>query len=134
MEDELKDNNDKPKLGERYKNLKYKDERKELTKRLLQYLKIDANNKVFTSFNLDNDEETQKKILDLIPDIEKYYSVSKWNYWRENKKDKKYLSLIKSLLKDMNVKILATNKKIKHDNKLINYIQYTLTSDIKIFC
>jgi hypothetical protein len=131
MEDII--NIDKPKAGERYKNLKYKDERKDLTKKLLQLLKIDAGNKVFTSYDLDKDEETQKKILEMIPDIEKYYSVSKWNYWRENKKDKKYISLTKSVLKDMDIIILATNKKIKQDIKLINYIQYTITSDIDVY-
>lgn len=88
MEDKEYDNIiiNKPKVGERYKNLKYKDERKDLTKKLLQILKIDANNKVFTSYDLDKDEDTQKKILDLIPNIEKYYVTTRWCYKKESKK------------------------------------------------
>lgn len=132
MENNL-NNITKPKVGERYKNLKYRDERKHITKQLLRLLKIDTDNKIFTSYDLDQNKETQNKILEMIPEIEKYYTISKWNYWHENKKNKKYMSLTKSLLKDMGITFIATNKKIKQEIKMINYIQYTITSDINAY-
>jgi len=61
--------------GERFKKYKYKDERKALIKQLLQYLHIDANNKILDKIHIN--EQTQKDIMNLISKIEQYFSVAK---------------------------------------------------------
>jgi hypothetical protein len=141
MEDIIKDNDGgvkennvaKPKQPVvRYKNLKYRDERKELTKQLLQVLKIDTNNKIFNSYDLDN-EETQNAVTLLIPNIEKFYVTTKWCYNKENVKNKKHISVVKSLLKDMDIKFMSYPKKRKVDNTFVSYNIYTITSDIDAF-
>lgn len=131
MEDKL--NVAKPKIGERYKNIKYKNERIDLTKKLLQLLKIDANNKVFTSYDLDKNKETQDKILEMIPDIEKYYVTTRWCYKKESKKEKKHLSITKSVLKVMDINFKPSCCKESIDGKTVNYSMYTIISDINLF-
>jgi hypothetical protein len=115
--------------GERHKKYKYRDERKALTKKILLILNVTNANKMFDSNDLDNNNEKKKAILDLIPEIEQYFSVSKWCFWRKES-DKKHISLVKSLLKDMNIKFLSTNKKIKIKDHITMRSLYAIQSDI----
>jgi hypothetical protein len=139
MENNLNDNDDnKPKIEkpkqDRYKKYKYQNERKDITKQLLQVLKINGENKMFNSYDLDHDEETQKKILDMIPNIEKYYTVASWSYYRkEKKKERPYLSIIKSVLKDMSIHFDATVGRKTVDNKINSYSIYNISTNIDIY-
>jgi hypothetical protein len=85
---------------------------------------------VFTSYDLDKDEETQKKILEMIPDIEKYYVTTRWCYKKETKKNKKYLSVIKSVIKEMNIDVVSLSKKMKINGNYVAYMLYMITSNI----
>jgi len=133
LKNDIQNNMNETTKGERFKKYKYKDERKALTKKLLQYLHIDANNKIFDNIHIN--EQTQKDILDLIPKIEQYFSVAKWYYYQKNKniKDKPYVSLAKSLLKDMGIKILSASKKEKLDDIAVSCTVYVITSNIDEF-
>lgn len=81
-------------------------------------------------------------------DIEKYFKLSVWrcektlfftpglflharkrttDYSGDKKDGKKYLSIIKSILKDMEIKLVAVNQKLKNSKKVrINTTLYTL--------
>jgi len=117
------------------KCFKYINERNEITKKLLNILQITNNNKTFDTYSLDNNKEIQQKIIDLIPDIEKVFVISKWSYFQKNKnkKEKPYVSLSKSLLKDMNIKLISYSKSLKINDKFHVITFYDLVSDIDTF-
>jgi hypothetical protein len=79
----------------------YDNERNDILKILFNILNIN-----------DNNIEQQTKILELIPNIKKYFICSKWSCF--NKKllnsERLYLSIIKNLLKNMNYIILPVRK------------------------
>jgi len=118
--------------GERLKNIRYANERKDLTKKLLQLLGITSSNKIFDSYTLDHNLELQKSIINLVPLIEKYFSVAKWSY-HKGKKNKLYLSISKSLLKEMNIHFISHNKKKKVDDQFVPYVAYNITCDISTY-
>jgi hypothetical protein len=116
---------------EHNKNYKYRDERKVLTKKLLQIIGITNTNKMFDSYELDNDVEKQKNILDLKPEIEQYYKVAGWSYYRKGKKKTRpYISITKSLLKDMKINVISSSKKKKIENKSITHTIYTILNNV----
>lgn len=111
---------------ETLKHFRYVNERNELTQKLLKILNIDENNKTFCSFMLDNDKEKQQKILDLEPDVKKYFSTAHWSYYHKNSKaaERPYLSLAKSILKDMKIKVNKIRASIKYNNKFTTCTTY----------
>ena len=85
-------------------------ERQELLQKMFDILGITDDNKMFSLKKLDENEEKQKQILDLVDDIKKYFVCSKWTFF--NHKDRQikreFLSLIKSIFRDMNVKMVSS--------------------------
>lgn len=117
--------------GERGKQYKYINERKAITKKLLELLHIDNSNKMFNSYDLDHNEETQKAILDMIPNIERYFTVAGWSYYRKNNNQTRpYISVIKSVLKDMKINVVSASKKKRIDEKIVTYSIYTISNNI----
>lgn len=57
----------------RLKSELYKKEQIKLSKKIIDILELDENNQIILYY-LDNDTEKQKKILDLIPELRKYFS------------------------------------------------------------
>ena len=55
------------------KSILYKKEQDELVDKIINILELDNENSIIL-FNLDNDKTKQDKILELIPEIRKYYS------------------------------------------------------------
>jgi hypothetical protein len=98
----------------------YTEERKETAKKMLSILGINEDNKMFSLQKLDEDLEKQKKIMDLIEEIKKYFLYSRWSYFGNKKKEFKraYLSIIKYLMKDMNIKMYSTFVHKKIDDKI----------------
>lgn len=57
------------------KSTLYKKEQDELVDKIINILELDNENSIIL-YNLDNDKIKQDKILELIPEIRKYYSFS----------------------------------------------------------
>ena len=55
------------------KSILYKKEQDEITDKIINILELDNENSIIL-YNLDNDKTKQDKILELIPEIRKYYS------------------------------------------------------------
>ena len=55
------------------KSILYKKEQDELVYKIINILELDNENSIIL-YNLDNDKTKQDKILELIPEIRKYYS------------------------------------------------------------
>ena len=57
------------------KSILYKKEQDEIVDKIINILELDNENSIIL-YNLDNDKTKQDKILELIPEIRKYYSFS----------------------------------------------------------
>lgn len=93
---------------------KYINERKEIVQKILDILEINEINNKFSLNKIDNDPIKKQQILDLEPEIKKYFICSRWTYFSNKNREFKrtYLSLIKAIFKNMNVK-LTTSRFIK---------------------
>jgi len=98
------------------KSLLYKQEQEEIINKIINILALDNDNSIIL-YNLDNDQDKQNKILELIPEIRKYYSFSTIIGASEPDKAKRpYLSIIKQITKSK-YKINSYDYRIKQDDK-----------------
>ena len=104
----------------------FTNERKELLQKLFTILEINDKNKMFSLKELDENNDKQTKILELEPDIKKYFLCARWTYFSNKNREFKrnYLSLIKAIMKDMNVKMSASTLVKKLDDNTTKYETY----------
>ena len=83
----------------RLKSELYKKEQEEIVDKIIGILDLE-NKKSYTLYELDNNEEIQKQIMELIPEIRKWYSFNGMKAVGEPEKIKRpWLSIIKQLIK-----------------------------------
>jgi len=83
----------------RLKSELYKKEQDEIVDKIISILDLE-NRTEYTLYELDKNEEIQKKIMELIPEIRKYYSFNGIKAVGEpNKIKRPWLSIIKHLIK-----------------------------------
>jgi hypothetical protein len=83
----------------RLKSELYKKEQDEIVDKIISILDLE-NKTEYTLYELDQNEEIQKKIMELIPEIRKYYSFNGIKAVGEPTKIKRpWLSIIKHLIK-----------------------------------
>lgn len=83
----------------RLKSELYKKEQDEIVDKIAKILDLE-NKTEYTLYELDQNEEIQKKIMELIPEIRKYYAFNNMKAVGEpNKRKRPWLSIIKNLLK-----------------------------------
>ena len=98
------------------KSILYKKEQDEIINKIIDILVLDNNNSVIL-YELDNDKIKQDKILELIPDIRKYFSFTSVIGASEPDKAKRpYLSIIRQLTKSK-YNMLSCDYRIKEDDK-----------------
>lgn len=113
----------------RLKNIKFKEERKNVLNAILEILNINDNNKIFYSHMLDEDENLQNQILALDQEIERVFKVSSWIAYKQKETiERRYLALVKSVFKEMNVKYESASIRKKHKDKTIYTTMYTVLS------
>jgi hypothetical protein len=77
----------------------YKNEQLEICNKIIEILNLDNSNST-TLYELDNNKDKQKRILDLIPDIRKYFSFTSIIGASEPEKTKRpWLSIIRNITK-----------------------------------
>ena len=107
----------------------YKKEQDEIINKIISIVGIEDNTQI-TLYELDNDIKKQKEIMDLIPDIRKYFSFNNLKAVGEPEKIKRpWLSIIKQLTKKH---YTLTNKHYriyKDDGKVIRTMNYTFTKN-----
>lgn len=80
------------------KAIKYKKEQEEIIEKIITIL--NATNKTFILYDIDNDEGKQKQIYSLIDDIKKYFSSYNIGGLKEPERYKRtWLSIVRQLLK-----------------------------------
>jgi hypothetical protein len=83
----------------RLKSELYKKEQDEIIEKIINILDL-KNKTEYTLYELDKNEEIQNKIMELIPEIRKYYAFNNMKAVGEpNKRKRPWLSIIKNLLK-----------------------------------
>jgi hypothetical protein len=77
----------------------YKKEQEDIVDKIVKILDLE-NKTEYTLYELDKNEEVQKKIMELIPEIRKYFSFNGIKAVGEpNKIKRPWLSIIKQLIK-----------------------------------
>jgi len=106
------------------KSIKYKNEQNDLVITLFNLLPLDNENS-FILYNLDNNTELQQQILDLIPDIKKYFNINNMASVKNSDKiQRPWIGIIRSILKPK-YNIYMTEYSIKINNKTIRTRKYT---------
>ena len=98
------------------KSILYKKEQDEIIDKIIKILELDNENSIIL-YNLDNDINKQNKILELIPDIRKYYSFSAIiGAFEPTKAKRPYLSIIRQITK-RTYKLHSCDYRIKQNGK-----------------
>lgn len=83
----------------RLKSDLYKKEQDDVVDKIITILDLEKKN-TYTLFELDNNEEIQTQIMELIPEIRKWFSFNNMKAVGEPEKRKRpWLSIIKNLIK-----------------------------------
>lgn len=108
----------------RLKSELYAKEQKEICDKVIDILGLDQNNSVLL-YHLDNDEEKQEQIMNLVPEIRKYFRFDKIEGVKNpNNPKRPWLSIIRHTTKQyyqMNFK----DKQIRINNNPIRTRIYT---------
>ena len=84
----------------RLKSELYKKEQDEIIEKIITILELENKN-TYTLYELDKNEEMQNKIMELIPEIRKWFSFNNMKAVGEPSKRKRpWLCIIKQLLKE----------------------------------
>jgi len=99
------------------KSVVFKNERENIISKLNNILEIHGDMCCISIDNIDNDKI--KKIVELVPDIQKFFVYGRWTYFTSTDSDNGHIALLKSVYKDMNYKVkqmisYETKNKIKH--------------------
>ena len=89
----------------------YQIERQDIFNKILKILNLDLpNNNMFSLHRIDENTEIQNKIYELEPEIKKYFIHSNWTcYKKKDKCKRRWLSLIKYIVKDLNYSLSSSN-------------------------
>ena len=113
----------------RLKSELYKKEQDEIIDKICKILDLENKN-TYTLYEFDNNKEIQEKIMELIPEIRKWFSFNNMKAVGEPEKRKRpWLSIIKQLTKE---KYLLESKafRIIENNKEIRTYQYTFMTHL----
>jgi hypothetical protein len=95
---------------------KYKNEREDICKKLIDILELDVN-KSFLLSDLDADTEKQTAIINMKPDIQKCFACSTISSFKPKFDCKRpYLNIVKSILRQQNYLFNGFSIVIKNEN------------------
>ena len=105
---------------------KYKIERENVCKKLIDILKLDLNNS-FLLCELDIDTEKQTNILNMKEEIQKYFACSEISSFKPNFECKRpYLNIVRGILRKQGYTFLSTDIDIKIINELKRTKKYII--------
>jgi hypothetical protein len=108
----------------KYKSELYKTQQFELANKIINILNLDENNQI-SLYDLDNNKEKTNKILQLIPDLRKYFSFGTIRGIENPTSLKRpWMSIIRQITKLTHI-ISIKDKKIIVDDKIIRTKIYT---------
>ena len=108
----------------RHKSELYANEQKDILNQIINILDLDDENSI-TLYGLDNDEDKKQKIMDLLPQIRKYFTHRNVAGVTNPEKCKRpYLSIIRFVSKE-SYNIFNSSCRIKANDKFVKTIKYT---------
>ena len=111
----------------RLKSELYKKEQEEIVDKIISILDL-KNRTEYTLYELDKNEEIQKQIIELIPDIRKYYSFNGIKAVGEPSKIKRpWLSIIKHLIK-LKYNVVSLDYHFTEDGNYIRTQKYCFSN------
>jgi hypothetical protein len=88
------------------KIIQYDKQRLEVLNKLFNILGINTTNNMFSLHKIDSSNNIQNQILELEIDIKQYFICSEWScFKKKNIIKRRWLSFIKYIFKDMNIKL-----------------------------
>jgi hypothetical protein len=110
----------------RLKSELYKKEQDEIIDKICKILDLETKN-TYTLYELDNNKEIQEKLMELIPEIRKWFSFNNMKAVGEPEKRKRpWLSIIKQLTKEK-YHLESKAFRITENNKEIRTYHYIFT-------
>ena len=105
----MTDDNEKPswKRLDKKKSSIYEKEQKEILEKLYTITGVTDTNKTIAYYDIENDQKKIDEIMAMKDDIYKYFRATTSKYVKITKE---YISLIKLVLKQMNIKFLTMAK------------------------
>jgi hypothetical protein len=105
---------------------KYKDERENICNKLLSIVGNE-----FYLCDLDNDKVKQTQIIELKPDIQKYFAVSSMSAFKPNLQDnvkREYVNIVRGILRKQGYTFESKNiyKKINNEN-YVKTVKYNIS-------
>ena len=96
----------------------YTNERQIIFNKILEILNISESdkNKTFTLSYLDNNVKIQNQILELEQNIRSFFASRSWSCFANHNIKRKVLSIIKNVIKEMNLNIISKRKQIKNND------------------
>ncbi len=112
----------------RIKRVAFIEEKKNVSNRILEVLGITDTNRTFYSHIIDENQEMQNEVLKLDDEIKRIFQVSAWSAYKSGntKLERRYLSLIKSVLKACDIKYTSASLKMNYKGNTINTTLYTI--------
>ena len=105
---------------------KYKNEREEICKKLIDILQMDDKNS-FMLCELDTDIEKQNKIIAMKDDIQKYFACSEISSFKPNFECKRpYLNIVRGILRKQGYTFISTDIDIKINDDLKRTKKYII--------
>ena len=100
----------------------YNEERKDILNKILAIVGIDETIK---SFRLEDiTEEKENSIYKLEKEIKKYYKTTGWNCFKQKEMCNRWLSILRSIIKEYNGEIITKRKSIKSEEKKETILEY----------
>ena len=105
---------------------KYKMEREDICKNIIETLLLDVNNSFLLS-ELDEDKEKQKNILSMKDNIQKYFACSEISSFKPNFICKRpYLNIVRGILRKQGYTFISTDIDIKINNVIKRTKKYII--------
>jgi hypothetical protein len=110
----------------RLKSELYKKEQEEIIEKIIKILDF-KNKNTYTLYELDKNEEIQNKIMELIPEIRKWFSFNNMKAVGEpNKRKRPWLCIIKQLIKPK-YNLVSEDYRLLDNDKEIRTHKYTFS-------
>jgi len=96
----------------------FNDERNNIVQQIFDILQINDNNNTFLLHELDYNFDKQNQILLLENNVKKFFAVSSWACFYNKNVKRKFMSIIKNVLRDMNYDIIP-KRILRKDNNIV---------------
>ena len=109
------------------KAIKYKNERESILNELSEILNINEHNNTIIMYDIEENQDTMNKILDLKNKISDCFTCKNYAVFRNSETTKyPHRSIIKLVFKEMNYNVHVIRKNIKKSDKIIHTSLYLI--------